>query len=128
MDGIVRHGDKRGRTLGYPTANIALESCDLAHGIYAVRARLADGRVVDGVASYGRRPTFDDGAPLLEVNLFDFSGDLYGQAIAVEFVAFIRGEERFSSAEALVARMDIDAAQARRLLSGDRTVSMLAGA
>ncbi|GJD57147.1 riboflavin biosynthesis protein RibF [Methylobacterium dankookense] len=123
--GHVRHGDKRGRTLGYPTANVALADCDLAHGIYAVRVRLPDGAMRDGVASYGRRPTFDDGAPLLEVNLFDFAGDLYGQEIAVEFVAHIRGEERFASAEALVARMDVDAAESRRLLAADRTPSML---
>jgi riboflavin kinase/FMN adenylyltransferase len=125
VEGEVRHGDKRGRTLGFPTANVALESCALAHGIYAVRVRLGDGRVRDGVASYGRRPTFDDGAPLLETYLFDFSGDLYGQRIAVEFVGFIRGEERFDSAEALVARMHEDAAEARRLLAEDRTASML---
>ena len=123
--GAVRHGDKRGRTLGYPTANVALADCALAHGIYAVRTRLADGALRDGVASYGRRPTFDDGAPLLEVNLFDFAGDLYGQEIAVEFVGHIRGEERFASAEALVARMDRDAAEARRRLAADAVPSML---
>lgn len=123
--GAVRHGDKRGRVLGYPTANVALPDCGLAHGIYAVRARLSDGTLRDGVASYGRRPTFDDGAPLLEVNLFDFAGDLYGQEIAVEFVAWIRGEERFDSAEALVVQMDRDAAEARRLLAADATPSML---
>jgi riboflavin kinase / FMN adenylyltransferase len=123
--GAVRHGDKRGRVLGYPTANVALPDCGLAHGIYAVRARLADGGLRDGVASYGRRPTFDDGAPLLEVNLFDFAGDLYGQEIAVEFVAWIRGEARFDSAAALVVQMDRDAAEARRLLAADATPSML---
>jgi riboflavin kinase/FMN adenylyltransferase len=121
----VRHGDKRGRTLGYPTANMALPDCGLAHGIYAVRARLPDGTIRNGVASYGRRPTFDDGAPLLEVNLFDFSGDLYGQSVAVEFVAYIRGEERFASAEALIARMDVDAAEARARLANDAVPSML---
>lgn len=121
----VRHGDKRGRTLGYPTANLALDACGLAHGIYAVRARLADGSLRDGVASYGRRPTFDDGAPLLEVNLFAFAGDLYGQELDVEFVGFIRGEERFASAEALVARMDIDAAEARTRIAADTTASMI---
>ncbi|AWB23568.1 bifunctional riboflavin kinase/FAD synthetase [Methylobacterium currus] len=126
VEGEVRHGDKRGRTLGFPTANVALDACALAHGIYAVRARLGDGSVRDGVASYGRRPTFDDGAPLLETTLFDFSGDLYGQRIAVEFVGFIRGEARFDSAEALVARMHEDAAEARRMLAEDRTPSMLA--
>lgn len=125
VSGKVQHGDKRGRTLGYPTANVALPACGLAHGIYAVRVALPDGGLRDGVASYGRRPTFDDGAPLLEVNLFDFSGDLYGQAITVEFVDHIRGEERFASAESLVARMDIDAAQARAILAADTVPSML---
>jgi riboflavin kinase/FMN adenylyltransferase len=121
----VRHGDKRGRTLGYPTANVALPDCALSHGIYAVRIGLPDGTVRDGVASYGRRPTFDDGAPLLEVNLFGFSGDLYGRTIAVEFLGYIRGEERFSDAEALIARMDVDAAEARTIIAGDRVPSMI---
>ncbi|CAO4165517.1 bifunctional riboflavin kinase/FAD synthetase [Methylorubrum aminovorans] len=121
----VRHGDKRGRTLGYPTANLALDSCGLAHGIYAVRVRLADGRLYDGVASYGRRPTFDDGAPLLEVHLFDFTGDLYGQEVAVELLAYLRGEEKFSSAEALVAQMDVDSARAHAAIRADRVPSML---
>jgi riboflavin kinase/FMN adenylyltransferase len=116
--GEVRHGDKRGRTLGFPTANIALDpACGLRHGIYAVRAAVAPGDVRDGVASFGRRPTFDDGAPLLEVNLFDFAGDLYGRTIEVEFVSFIRAEARFDSAEALVARMNEDARAAREVLS-----------
>ena len=123
--GTVAHGDKRGRQLGYPTANLALTDCGLAHGIYAVRVRLPDDSSRDGVASYGRRPTFDDGAPLLEANLFDFSGDLYGREIAVEFAGFIRGEERFASAEALVARMHLDAERARAMLTEDRTPSML---
>ncbi len=91
----------------------------------AVRVRLEAGGFRDGVASYGRRPTFDDGAPLLEVNLFDFSGDLYGREIAVELAGFIRGEERFSSAAALVARMHVDAAEARAMLAADRIPSML---
>lgn len=121
----VRHGDKRGRTLGYPTANLTLDDCDLAHGIYAVRVRLPDGTMRDGVASYGRRPTFDDGAPLLEVNLFGFSADLYGQEIGVELIGFIRGEERFAGVADLIARMDIDADEARALLARDATPSML---
>ncbi|KQP38450.1 riboflavin biosynthesis protein RibF [Methylobacterium sp. Leaf104] len=124
VSGKVRHGDKRGRTLGYPTANVALTACNLAHGIYAVRVRLPDGRVTDGVASYGRRPTFDDGAPLLEVNLFDFSGDLYGRTIAVEFLGYIRGEVRFDGAEALIAQMHRDAAEARRIIAEDVVPSM----
>jgi riboflavin kinase/FMN adenylyltransferase len=115
--GTVVKGDQRGRLLGYPTANIVLPAdTPLAYGIYAVRVEIG-GRVCDGVASFGSRPTFDDGAPRLEPFLFDFSGDLYGQDIAVEFVAYIRGEEKFDSAEALVARMDLDSIEARRLLS-----------
>jgi riboflavin kinase / FMN adenylyltransferase len=115
--GTVRHGDKRGRTLGYPTANLSLADCGLRHGVYAVRMALADGTLRGGVASFGRRPTFDNGAPLLEIHLFDFAGDLYGQDVQVEFVGWIRGEERFESAEALVARMDTDAREARTMLA-----------
>jgi riboflavin kinase / FMN adenylyltransferase len=119
----VRRGDARGRTLGYPTANLRLgDDCRLRHGIYAVRAIL-DGRPFDAVASFGRRPTFDNGAPLLEVHLFDFSGDLYGRVLDVEFVGWIRGEERFDAVEALVARMDQDSEEARRMLAVDRTPS-----
>jgi riboflavin kinase/FMN adenylyltransferase len=121
----VRHGDKRGRQLGYPTANLRLSDDNgLRHGIYAVRAGL-QGRVFGGVASFGRRPTFDNGAPLLEVHLFDFSGDLYGRTLDVEFLGWIRGEERFDSAEALVAQMDRDAEEARAMLSENRVRSMI---
>jgi riboflavin kinase/FMN adenylyltransferase len=121
----VGHGDKRGRELGYPTANLRLADDNrLRHGIYAVRARVG-GRLQEGVASFGRRPTFDNGAPLLEVHLFDFRGDLYGASIDVEFVAWIRGEERFESVEALIARMDRDSEEARALLAQDRVRSML---
>jgi riboflavin kinase/FMN adenylyltransferase len=113
--GPVIHGEKRGRTLGYPTANMALEpDCGLRHGIYAVRI-LVDSVRYNGVASYGRRPTFDNGAPLLETFLFDFTGDLYGQSIEVAFADFIRGEEKFDSAEALVTRMDEDSRIARAM-------------
>lgn len=121
----VRHGDKRGRVLGYPTANMRLpEDCRLRHGIYAVRAAVG-GKPADGVASFGRRPTFDNGAPLLEVHLFDFAGDLYGQTLDVEFVGWIRGEERFDGVEALVAQMDRDSEQAKRMLREDRSASMI---
>lgn len=114
VEGEVVHGAKRGRELGYPTANVALDpGCGLRHGIYAVRVAIAPGDVRDGVASFGRRPTFDDGAPLLEINLLDFAGDLYGRRIECEFVAWIRGEERFESVDALIVRMDQDAAGAR---------------
>jgi riboflavin kinase/FMN adenylyltransferase len=121
----VRHGDKRGRVLGYPTANMRLpDDCRLRHGIYAVRASV-DGRLVDGVASFGRRPTFDNGAPLLEVHLFGFSDDLYGRMLDVEFIGWIRGEERFDGIEALIAQMDRDSLDAKRMLGEDRTVSMI---
>jgi riboflavin kinase/FMN adenylyltransferase len=122
----VRHGDKRGRQLGYPTANLRLpDECRLHHGIYAVRASTGDGPV-DGVASFGRRPTFDNGAPLLEVHLFDFAGNLYGQTLDVEFIGWIRGEQRFDGIGALVEQMDRDSVDARRMLAEDRTRSMIA--
>lgn len=117
ISGEVLHGRKVGRELGFPTANIALHSsCRLRHGIYAVRAGF-DGRMVEGVASFGSRPTFDNGPPLLEVFLFDFSDDLYGQTLTVDFVAFIRDEAKFESVAALVARMTIDVAEARSALA-----------
>jgi riboflavin kinase/FMN adenylyltransferase len=122
----VRHGQKRGRILGYPTANLRLpDDCRLRHGIYAVRASLGDGTVHDGVASFGRRPTFDNGAPLLEAFLFDFAGDLYGRSLDVELVGWVRGEERFESAEALVERMHQDSREARAILAEDRTRSLI---
>ncbi|MBX6327304.1 MAG: bifunctional riboflavin kinase/FAD synthetase [Pseudolabrys sp.] len=116
VTGTVIHGDKRGRHLGFPTANIRLDPCcGLKHGIYAVRVRI--GEVMrDGVASYGVRPMFDDGAPLLEVYLFDFGGDLYGRSIEVAFIGWIRHEQTFTSIDALRRRMHEDAAQAREVL------------
>jgi riboflavin kinase / FMN adenylyltransferase len=117
VDGEVIHGEKRGRDLGYPTANIRLDrNCGLKHGIYAVRVGL-DGQRFDGVASFGRRPTFDNGAPLLEVFLFDFKGDLYGRRLDVAFIAFIREELKFDGVEALVRQMDDDSRRARERLA-----------
>jgi riboflavin kinase/FMN adenylyltransferase len=114
--GDVIHGDKRGRDLGYPTANIRLDrNCGLKHGIYAVRVGLGPERFY-GVASFGRRPTFDNGAPLLEIFLFDFKGDLYGKSLDVAFIAFIREELKFDSVQALVRQMDDDSARARAAL------------
>ena len=111
--GTVISGERRGRTLGYPTANLRLDpACGLAHGIYAVQIRHA-GRIYGGVASFGRRPTFDNGAPLLEVFIFDFSASLYGEVLDIAFISFIRKELRFENARALVCRMDQDAAMAR---------------
>jgi riboflavin kinase/FMN adenylyltransferase len=111
-------GDARGRALGFPTANMVPDpACGLRHGIYAVRFARADGAVQDGVASFGRRPTFDNGRPVLETHLLDFSGDLYGETALVSLVGWIRPEDRFSSAAALTARMKEDAEQARRILA-----------
>ena len=114
----VTGGKKLGRTLGFPTANMALPAeTPLAHGIYAVRFRRANGDIHDGVASFGRRPTVDeDGAPLLETFLFGFSGDLYGEVCTVTLVSRLRGEEKFDSLDALVAQMRRDEAEAREIL------------
>jgi riboflavin kinase/FMN adenylyltransferase len=115
--GTVVKGDQRGRDLGFPTANVALDpDCGLKHGIYAVRVGIG-GMIRDGVASFGTRPTFDDGAPLLEVHVFDFSGDLYGAPIDVAFIGWIRAEAKFDSVDALVRRMDDDARLARAALA-----------
>ncbi|HRJ69523.1 MAG TPA: bifunctional riboflavin kinase/FAD synthetase [Beijerinckiaceae bacterium] len=116
VSGPVIHGQKLGRTLGFPTANLALDAgCGLRHGIYAVRVAHA-GNTYGGVASFGRRPTVDNGPPLLEVVLFDFSGDLYGQMLTVAFLAFLRPEEKFDSLDALVAQMNRDAEKARAIV------------
>jgi riboflavin kinase/FMN adenylyltransferase len=143
--GEVIHGDRRGRELGFPTANLKLDpACGLKHGIYAVRVAVPNsghsresgnpeaassgfsgfplprGRtetsLYDGVASFGVRPMFDDGAPLLEVFLFDFDGDLYGQTIDVAFIGWIRHEQKFASIETLKRHMLADASQARDAL------------
>jgi riboflavin kinase/FMN adenylyltransferase len=117
VSGEVVHGDKRGREFGYPTANMRLDrACGLRHGIYAVRVGVGDRRY-DGVASFGRRPMFDVGTVLLEVFLFDFSGDLYGRMIDVAFVGWIRHELAFASVEELVRRMDEDSRRARAMLA-----------
>jgi len=145
VSGEVIHGAKRGRDLGFPTANIKLDpSCGLKHGIYTVRVAvrgsvhsrasgnpgaadasgsgspLARGRtgwkLYDGVANFGIRPMFDAGAPLLEVYLFDFAGDLYGQTIDVAFIGWIRHEQTFDSVEALKRQIAADSAQARDVL------------
>jgi riboflavin kinase / FMN adenylyltransferase len=117
ITGEVIHGQKLGRDLGYPTANIRLPaSCGLRHGIYAVRVGRGSERF-DGVASFGRRPTFDNGAPLLEVFLFDFKGDLYGQVLDVAFIAYIRDELKFDGIDALIVQMNDDSAKARAALA-----------
>jgi riboflavin kinase / FMN adenylyltransferase len=116
--GKVIHGQELGRTLGFPTANLLPHpSCRLRHGIYAVRV-VAVTKIYDGVASYGRRPTFDNGPALLEAFLFGFSGELYGELIEVFFIGWIRAEVQFDSAAALVAQMQRDEARAKEILRG----------
>lgn len=125
--GTVIHGKKLGRTLGFPTANMQVDSrTSLKQGIYAVRFRRQDGSLHDGVASFGRRPTVDsDGSPLLETFLFDFTGDLYGEMACVSFFGFLRGEVKFEGLDPLVAQMKRDEEEARALLSGAHPLSAL---
>ena len=117
--GPVTHGDKRGRTIGFPTANVPLgRHLEPARGVYAVRARLADGTVAPGVANIGRRPTVNEGTESrVEAHLFDFEGDLYGQEIAVGLHAFLRAERKFASFDELRAQIVADAEQARAALA-----------
>ncbi len=132
ITGEVIHGEKRGRDLGYPTANIRLDpNVALRHGIYAVRAGWGGGSDAiryDGVASFGRRPTFDNGAPLLEVSLFDFSGDLYGQKLDIAFIGFIRDELKFEGIDMLVRQMDDDSIKAKALLAASQSAFPVLGA
>ncbi|MGN6621573.1 MAG: bifunctional riboflavin kinase/FAD synthetase [Sphingomonas sp.] len=119
IEGVVEHGDKLGRTIGYPTANLSLGSyLRPRYGIYAVRGRLADGRMLDGAANLGIRPSFDPPKELLEPYFFDFSGDLYGQTIEVHLIEFLRPEAKFDSLEALTAQMAKDCDRARVILAG----------
>ncbi|MEE8609822.1 MAG: bifunctional riboflavin kinase/FAD synthetase [Sphingomonas aquatilis] len=124
IEGTVQHGDKLGRTIGYPTANLDMgKYLRPAYGIYAVTARLPDGRQVQGAANLGIRPTFDPPKELLEPYFFDFSGDLYGQTIEVALIDYIRPEAKFDSLDALTAQMEADCAEARaRLSAGPRAL------
>jgi len=121
VEGRVEHGDARGRTIGFPTANLRLgDYIRPAIGVYAVRAGVDAGPDTvwrDGVANFGRRPTFDETEPLLEVHLFDFDGDLYHQHLRVRLVAYLRPERTFDGLDSLKAQIGADAQQARRLLS-----------
>jgi riboflavin kinase/FMN adenylyltransferase len=121
IDGEVLHGDKRGRDLGYPTANMSVEGLHLPRlGIYAVIVDVLTGAhrgTYHGAASLGVRPMFGVNRPNLESFLFDFSGDLYGQHVSVALVDYIRPEMRFDGLPALVAQMDADCAQARGILA-----------
>jgi riboflavin kinase/FMN adenylyltransferase len=118
IEGEVVHGEKRGRTIGVPTANIGMgDYMRPAYGVYATRTRLTDGRVIDGVANLGVRPMYELEQPLLEVWLFDFDEDLYGQTVETELVVFLRGEMAFDGLDALKRQIDADAAMARRALA-----------
>ncbi len=116
--GEVMHGDQRGRTIGFPTANVPLgRHLEPARGVYAVTVRLPDGQVVPGVANIGRRPTVNEGPESrLEAHLFDFAGDLYGQEVAVALHRFLRAERRFAGLDDLRAQIAVDAAEARTML------------
>ena len=118
MTGRVARGAELGRTLGFPTANLRLmRRKSPTWGVLAVRVHGIEDRPLEGVASLGTRPTVNGTEPLLEVNVFDFSGDLYGRLIEVEFVAKLRDEVKFESLDAMVVRMTIDAAHARDVLA-----------
>lgn len=119
IEGEVVHGEKRGRTIGVPTANVRLgDYMRPAYGVYATRTRLPDGRVIDGVANLGVRPMFEIAEPLLEVWLFDFAEELYGQVVETELVALLRGELHFDSLDALKTQIDSDARMAQIVLNG----------
>lgn len=119
IEAVVEGGAKLGRQLGYPTANMRLGNyLRPAYGIYAVRGRLADGQVLNGVANLGIRPSFDPPVELLESFFFDFGGDLYGQIVEVALIEYLRPEAKFDSLEGLTRQMDEDAARARELLRG----------
>ena len=117
IEGTVQHGDKNGRLLGYPTANIDIGNyLRPRYGVYAVTGRLADGRVLKGAANIGIRPQFTPPKELLEPHFFDFAEEIYDQKLEVAFHAFLRGEAKFDSLDALKAQMAADCAKARDLL------------
>jgi riboflavin kinase / FMN adenylyltransferase len=127
VEAEVIDGEKLGRQLGYPTANMRLApEAELKPGIYAVRFRRPDGELYDGVASYGRRPTVtDNGLPLLETYLFDFSGSLYGEICSVSFFGHLRDELKFDGLDPLVVQIRRDEEEARALLSGVKPIGEL---
>jgi riboflavin kinase/FMN adenylyltransferase len=122
IEGEVIHGEKRGRELGYPTANMSVEGLHLPRlGVYAVKVDVLTGPQAGGyigAASLGVRPMFGENRPNLETFLFDFAGDLYGQHLSVAFVDYLRPELKFDGLEALIAQMEADCAKARAVLAG----------
>lgn len=117
VEGVIEAGNRVGRTLGFPTANMTLgELIELRRGVYAVRAEI-DGERFKGVANFGRRPTVGAPSPLLEVHLFDFARDIYGRRANVDFIRFMRDEMKFSGLDALKAQIALDCEEARRILA-----------
>ncbi|MEO1795376.1 MAG: riboflavin kinase, partial [Pseudomonadota bacterium] len=117
VTGRVVGGAQKGGPMGFPTANVVMpKGTALGHGIFAVRVRYG-GETFDGAAYLGTRPTFDDGKPVLEVFLFDYSGNLYGEEITVIFIDHIRPDRKFETAEALIKQMEVDCENARRILA-----------
>lgn len=124
IEGRVEHGDKLGRSIGYPTANIPFDRyLRPAFGIYAVRGHMPDGRIVGGAANLGIRPTFDPPKELFEPHFFDFSGDLYGKTIEVDLIHFIRPEAKFDNLDDLIAQIEADCAEAKRVLAANPLVA-----
>jgi riboflavin kinase/FMN adenylyltransferase len=120
IEGVVTHGRKLGRTIGFPTANVALEDYVAPRfGVYATRTRLPDGREIPGVANIGVNPTVGEVEPRLEVWLFDFDEDLYDQVLETDLVAFLRPEAKFDGLDPMIAQINRDALQARALLTPD---------
>ena len=122
IEARVEHGDARGRTMGFPTANMHLHHCLApAYGVYAVRVAILEGDHAvarhDGVANFGIRPMYQVNVPLLETHLFDFDGDLYGKYLSVEMIRYIRPEAKFPSLADLIAQIGADAARARAILA-----------
>jgi riboflavin kinase / FMN adenylyltransferase len=118
IEGVVQHGDKLGRTIGFPTANIDLGPyLRPAYGIYAVRGILADGRVFDGAANLGIRPSFDPPKELLEPHFFDFSESLYDQVVQVQLIEYLHAERTYDGLDALTAGIAQDCADARQILA-----------
>lgn len=124
IQGVVQHGDKLGRTIGFPTANVDMGGyLRPAYGIYAVRGLLADGRVLDGAANLGIRPSFDPPKELLEPHFFDFAESLYGQSIEVQLIRYLHGERKYDGLDALMAGIAQDCADARQILAGTPTLA-----
>ncbi len=122
IDGMVLHGEKRGRTMGFPTANLSMEAyMHPSLGVYAVRVGMKTGgdgyEWIDGVANLGRRPTVEGSRVQLEVHLFDFDGDLYERFLRVQLIEFLRGEKKFDGLDSLKAQITSDSEQARRILA-----------